>query len=151
MNESHDKYRHLFVPNQTILVVGEVYLGDDKPKLFPQEIMPLEDAPSRFTKQVHLRLNTAHLTPDRIETVRAITARYPGRCPLFLCFRHPTGSVLFVEANDRFGVAPSRELQKAIDEEFGNDTYYAKVDVSLPERQTRRWSRTNGEAAEVRA
>jgi DNA polymerase III subunit alpha len=151
MNESYDKYRHLLVPNETIMVVGEVYLGDDKPKLFPQEIMLLEEAPLRFTRQVHLRLNTAHLSPERMETLFAITARYPGRCPLFLCLRHPSGSVVFIEANDRFGVAPSRELQKAVNEEFGNDTYYPKVDVSVPERQARRWARTNGEAAEARA
>jgi hypothetical protein len=64
MNENYDKFRPLLEPNKAILVVGEVNTGEDKPKIFPQEIMPLEDAPKKYTKQVHLRLHTAHLQPD---------------------------------------------------------------------------------------
>jgi len=32
-------------------------------------------------------------------------------------------------------------LQQAADELFGEETYYAKVDPTLPERQPRRWER----------
>src|SRR5262249_49778445 len=39
INESYDKYRDLLVPNKALLVVGEINSGDDKPKIFPQEIM----------------------------------------------------------------------------------------------------------------
>ena len=141
MNENYDKYRELLVPNKAILVIGEVNTSEDKPKIFPQEIMPLEDAPRKYTKQVHFRLHTAHLKPEDIETARDLVAAYPGKCPLFLCFMRPTGEVIFIETNDRFFVAPSRQLQEAADEKFGEDTYYVKVDSSLPERQQRPWER----------
>src|SRR6202000_3131979 len=55
MNENYDKYRQLLVVNKAILVVGEVNTGEDKPKIFPQEIMPLEDAPKKYTRQVYLK------------------------------------------------------------------------------------------------
>jgi DNA polymerase-3 subunit alpha len=147
MNENHDNYRELLVPNKAILVIGEVNTSEEKPKIFPQEIMPLEDAPRRYTKQVHLRLHTAHLKPADIESVREMVLAHPGKCPLFLCFMRPTGEVVFLQPNDRFSVMPSRELQQAADARFGEDTYYVKVDVSLPEKQ-QRWGRrqdTNGE------
>jgi DNA polymerase-3 subunit alpha len=53
MND-YDKFRPLLEPNKALLVTGEVSTGEDRPKIFPQEIMPLEDAPrkntpSRFT------------------------------------------------------------------------------------------------------
>jgi DNA polymerase III subunit alpha len=150
LNENYEKYRSLLNVNQTVLVVGEIALGDDRPKLFPQEIIPLEQAPARYTRQVHLRLQTAQLSPDRIETIRDITARFPGRCPLFLCFRQPSGPVIFVEAHERFGVAPSMDLQKALTDALGPEVYYPKVDVALPDRQPRRWARKNGESAETR-
>jgi len=140
LNENYDRYRELLVPNKAILVVGEVSAGDEKPKIFPQEILALEDAPMRFTRQVHLRLHTAHLKPEHLEAVRELVAAHPGKCPLFLCFKRPTGDVIFVETHDRFHVTPSLELQQAADARFGEQTYYAKVDVSLPERQ-RRWER----------
>ncbi len=149
INENYDKYRELLAPGKAILVIGEVSTGEDKPKLFPQEIMPLEEAPRRFTKQVHLRLHTAHLKPDQLESVRELIAAHSGKCPLFLCFQRPTGELVFLEAHEKFSVAPSRELQEAADALLGEETYYAKVDSSLPERAPRRWERrTDSNGAE---
>jgi DNA polymerase-3 subunit alpha len=141
LNDNFDKYRDLLVPNKAILVVGEVLTGDEKPKIFPQEIMRLEDAPKKFTRQVHLRLNTAHLTTDQLDLIQEMVSGFAGRCPLFLCFRHTAGEIVFVETHERFAVTPSVELQKAVDGMFGEGTYYAKVDTSLPERAPRRWER----------
>jgi DNA polymerase-3 subunit alpha len=144
MNENYDKYRELLKTNKAILVVGEVNNGDERPKIFPQEILPLEDAPKRFTKQVHLRLHTAHLKPDQVDSVRELVAAHPGKCPLMLCFMRPGGEVVFVDTNERFNVTPSLKLQQEADARFGEETYYAKVDTSPPERAPRRWERKNG-------
>ncbi|MGA2280598.1 MAG: DNA polymerase III subunit alpha [Verrucomicrobiota bacterium] len=141
MNENYDKYREWLTPNKAILVIGEVNTGDDRPKIFPQEIMPLEDAPRRFTRQVHLRLHTAHLKPEQLDSVRELVAAHPGKCPLLLCFMRPGGEVIFVDTNERFSVMPSQKLQQEADARFGEETYYAKVDTSLPERAPRRWER----------
>ena len=148
-NENYDKYHELLAPGKAILVIGEVNVGDDKPKIFPQEMMPLEEAPLRFTKQVHLRLHTAHVKPEHLESVQALIAAHPGKCPLFLCFVRPTGEAVFVETHERFQVKPSLELQRAADDQFGEETYYVKVDTSLPERTPRRWEkRSEGNGAE---
>ncbi len=144
MNENYDKFRPLLEVNKAILVVGEVNTGDDKPKIFPQEIMPLEDAPKKYTKQVHLRLHTAHLKPDQLSAVTELVAAHPGKCPLLLCFLRPGGEVVFMDTNERFSVTPSLKLQQEADARFGEETYYAKVDASLPERAPRRWERRNG-------
>ena len=147
-NENYDKYRELLVPGKAILVIGEVNAGDDKPKVFPQEIMLLDQAPAKFTRQVHFRLHTAHIKPDDLGSVQELVAAHPGKCPLFLCFVQPGGEVVFMEAHEKFSVAPSRALQQAADDRFGEETYYVKVDTSLPERTPRRWERradTNGD------
>jgi DNA polymerase-3 subunit alpha len=139
MND-HEKFRPLLEANKAILVIGEVSTGEDKPKIFPQEILPLEDAPKKFTKQVHLRLHAAHLKPDDVESVREIVAANPGKCPLLLCFMQPGGGTVFMDTNERFAVTPSLKLQHEADARFGEETYYAKVDMTLPERQSR-WPR----------
>jgi len=78
-----------------------------------------------------------------------LIAAHPGKCPLFLCFVRPTGELVFVETHERFQVTPSPELQQAADDQFGEETYYAKVDTSLPERTPRRWERrSDGNGAE---
>jgi DNA polymerase-3 subunit alpha len=140
MNE-HEKFRPMLEVNQAILVVGEISTTEDKPKLFPQEIMPLADAPKKYTRQVHLRLNAAHLQPEDLENIRDLLAASPGKCPVFLCFMMPGGGMVFIETHDRIAVAPSLELEHAVNKLLGEKTYYAKVDMSLPERQKRSWER----------
>jgi DNA polymerase III subunit alpha len=139
MND-YDKFRPLLEENKAILVIGEISTGEDKPKIFPQEIMPLADAPKKFTKQVHLRLHTAHLKPEQLDSVRELVAAHPGKCPLLLCFMRPGGEIVFMDTNERFAVTPSLKLQRDADKLFGEETYYAKVDMTLPEKQ-QRWSR----------
>lgn len=141
LNENYEKNRELLVPGKAVFVIGEVNTGDDRPKIFPQEILPLEEAPARFTKQVHLRLQTAQLKPECLESLRELIAANSGKCPLFLCFVRPTGEAVFIETHERFFVAPSRKLQQAAEELLGDQAYYAKVDTALPERAARRWER----------
>ncbi|MDB6020686.1 MAG: dnaE [Pedosphaera sp.] len=148
MNENYDKYRPLLILNKAILVVGEVNNGEDKPKIFPQEIMSLEDAPRKYTKQVHFRLHTAHLQPENLESVRELVLAHSGKCPLLFCFQMPGGEAVFVTTHEKFSVAPSLALQQAADERFGNETYYVKVDTALPERTPRRWEKRGGDNGE---
>ncbi len=141
MNENYDKFRPILEVNKAILVIGEVNTGEDKPKIFPQDIMLLTDAPKKYTKQVHFRLHTAHLQPDQLESIQQLVATHTGRTPLYLCFMRPEGTTVFVGAHERYGVTPSLELEHAADKLLGEDTYYAKVDTSLPERQKRAWEK----------
>jgi DNA polymerase-3 subunit alpha len=141
MNENYDKFKPLLEVKNTILVVGEVNTGEDKPKIFPQEIMLLEDAPRKYTKQVHFRLNMAHLQPEDVAAAGEIAGRHPGKCPLLLCFLPPAGGVVYLDTNDRYKVNPSLKLEQEVNARFGEDTYYSKVDTSLPEKVQRRWGK----------
>ena len=103
--------------------------------------MALEDAPKKYTKQVHLRLQMAHLPPDNLVKVAELVAAHPGKCPLYLCFMRPEGGSVFVAAHERFGVAPSVELEHAANRQFGEKTFYAVVDKALPEKARRSWEK----------
>ena len=137
VNENYDKFNHLIEVNKPLMFIGEVNNTEDVPKIFPQEIFPIDEAPKRFTKQVHLRLKVESLQPTSMDGVRELAEAHPGSTPLLLCLRQPDGASVFVEANDNFNVAPSRDFQSAANERFGADTYYAKVDMALPEPQRR--------------
>ncbi len=144
INENYDKFNSMLVPKKALLVTGEVNLGEDKPKIFPVDMMALEEAPGAFTKQVHLRLQVARLKAADLEEVRQLVTAFPGKCPLFLCMKWPGGELAFVECHEKFRVKASWDLQKAVDERFGEATYYAKVDASLPQREQRRWEKKSG-------
>jgi DNA polymerase-3 subunit alpha len=137
--EIYEQYQELVVPNSPLLVVGELQMDEDIPKLFPTEIMPLADAPRRYTKQVQFRLPRQALTEENLQRLLGIICRHRGRCPLFLAVMHSDGTVLFIEAHESFAVTPSHYLEKEINDAFGPDTYYAKVDDALPARRDRSW------------
>ena len=143
MND-YEKFRPLLEVNKAILVVGEVSTGEDRPKIFPQEIMPLEEAAKKYTKQVHFRLPAAHLKPDDVLKAQSLVAAHAGKCPLFLCFLQPGGGSVFVQTHDRFAVNPSLELEHEVNRQFGDKAYYAVVDKNLPEKQRRVWEKKNG-------
>ena len=141
MNENYDKYRPLFELNKAIMVVGEVSGGDDKPKIFPQEIFPLEDAPRKYIRQVHVRASASRLGSDALAALQQLVTTHKGQCPLFLCVEMPGGELVFIETHERFRVLPSLAFQREVEALFGDGSYYAKVDTSLPERAQRRWER----------
>ena len=145
LGENYEKFNHLIETNKPLMIIGEVNNSEDTPKIFPVEIFALEEAPRKYTKQVHLRLKVEALNPDAMEGVRELAQAHPGKIPLLLCLRKPDGASVFVEADKFYNVSPGREFQSAANERFGNDTYYAKVDTSLPEPQRRRFGRNGND------
>ncbi|MEE2614136.1 MAG: OB-fold nucleic acid binding domain-containing protein, partial [Verrucomicrobiota bacterium] len=146
MNENYDKYQGLLEPYKTVLVIGEANNSEDTPKIFPQEVIPLDDAPAKYTKQVHFRLNSATLDPVRVGNILELASNHPGRCPLYLCFKQEDGRLVFVESGEQHFVKPSMQLQDEINELLGGmGSYYAKVDKTLPEPAKRRWRKKEGD------
>ena len=145
MNESYDKYRDLFTTSNALLVAGEVSTGEDKPKIFPTEILRLEDAPRKMTRHVHVRLQTQSLDRPRMESLRDLFMANRGGVPVLLRLTQPDGISLYLETSDHYSVTPSKALQEAVDGMFVEGTYFPKVDLSLPERAQRRWEKKSSD------
>ena len=128
------------------MVIGEVNNAEDRPKIFPQEIMELEEAPKRFSQQIHLRLSVDSLTTDSLDAIMALVKRHKGSCPLYLCFPKPDGNIAFVECHETYGVTPGLSFQNEIESLLGPRSYYVKADRSLPERQRPKWERARSES-----
>ena len=141
MNESYDRYADLFVVNQALLVTAEVSTGEERPKLFPQEILPLDAAPAKFVKRVQLRVQSHQLVDHRLTDLRALIEAHPGSVVVYLCIRMPGGASVWIEPDDRHRVTPSRDFEKAVSDLFGPEACQMKVDNALPERAPRRWER----------
>ena len=141
MNESYEKYRELFVVGQALLVTGEVATGEDKPKIFPSEILKLEEAPKRFTKQVYLRFPAATTDRSKLEQLRTLTELHAGRVPVYLQVTLPGGEQAFIEPSDRYNVTPSMELEAAVTALFGADSFHARGERNLPDKPQRKWEK----------
>jgi len=141
MNENYDKYQELLLANKTVLVIGEANNSEDTPKIFPQEIIALDDAPAKFTQQVQFRLSGSEFAPAKLDELHGLATSHSGRCPLFLCIRQSDGRLVFIDTNEKYFVCPSVQLRDDVNELLGPDSYYAKVDKTLPEPARRQWQR----------
>jgi DNA polymerase-3 subunit alpha len=148
MNENYDRYRHLFEPNKTLMVIGEVNNAEDRPKLFPQELLPLEDAPKRFTQQIHFRIPMNTFSAEKLESLVQLVHTHKGNCPIILCFTKPNGRFAFLEPHEKYQVYPGTKIQQAIETLFGKQAYYVKVDKELPERAKPRWEKKRREESD---
>ncbi len=133
VNENYDRFNQLIELNKPLMFIGEINNTENMPKIFPQDVFPIDEAPDRYTKQVHLRLKTESLDLEAMDEIRKLAEAHPGSSPLMLCLRQSDGQAVFLETSDHFNVKPGRELQSAANEKWGGDTYYAKVDMNLPE------------------
>ncbi len=144
MNESYDRYADLFVLNQPLLVTAEVSTGEDKPKLFPQEIIRLTDAPKKFTRRIHLRIRSEQLANGKLNDLKALMEANRGGVEVFICIILPGGEAVWIEPNDRYQVMPSKDFEDAVVAMFGSDAVQVKSDNALPERALRKWERRGG-------
>jgi DNA polymerase-3 subunit alpha len=144
--EPYAKYVTLLKQDAPVFIVGEVNLREDKPKIYVNQIIPLDDVPRRFTKAVHIRLPAETTSEDTLTAVREILARYRGECPVFFAFTFANGRTVFVEAHDHFAVTPRQELIDEIEQLIGEDTVWLKVDAeklaaASNARREQRWQR----------
>ncbi len=141
MNDAYSQAREVVKPNAAIMVIAEVNVAEDKPKLFAHEALSLDEAPARFTKCVTVHLDTAKLTTEQLEQLHEIVSAHPGQCTLVLHFMQANGTPAAIRAGEQFRVKPSRQLQEAIERLLGPGAYEPKIDTALAPRPIRRTER----------
>ncbi|MGD0016972.1 MAG: DNA polymerase III subunit alpha [Verrucomicrobiia bacterium] len=112
-----------------VFVCGTVSLREDKPKVFADHVIPLDEVPKQFTKAVHIRLPAETAQASVLEKVQAVLHQHKGSCPVFFCFMYPDGKLVFMETHDHFAVAPSDALVRGLENILGEDTVWLKVDT----------------------
>ena len=109
MNENYDKFRPILEVNKAVLVIGEVNTGEDKPKIFPQDIMLLTDAPKRiYVAGAFPSAYRACATPEHAgESIQQLARhRTPDARRYIFVSCSPEGTTVFVGAHERYGVTP---------------------------------------------
>ncbi|MGC8887818.1 MAG: DNA polymerase III subunit alpha [Verrucomicrobiia bacterium] len=143
-NSAYENSKHKLEQNKIVFVSGEVSKTEDSPKIFAREVVSIDEAPLKFTKEVYIRISRAYLNSEKLQKLESILTSNPGRCPVVLCIVDYSGTVIYIETHEHFCVKPSPELEHQIEELFGADSYFAKVDKELKEFKTKNHYFKNG-------
>ena len=135
----HEKWRSYLEDNKVVLVAGSLDLSGEKPSLRILEIVPLDQAFSKFASGVEIKLlpQTNHLS--ELET---LLKQHQGSCPVRLVFEPEPETKVFLETNPHFFIQPSREFQDAIENLFVPGVVHWTLDKSppLPKAKRQEWN-----------
>ena len=67
-----------------LFIKGKLSLREDEPRLIANEMIPIEEAIERLTREVHIRMLSAGLEEAALESLKEILVKYPGNLPVYL-------------------------------------------------------------------
>ena len=146
VNENYEKFISLAAEGDVIFVEGEVNNEDDKPKIFPTNLIAHAQANQKWSKGIVVRIRCSSLTSENLEEIKTTSLAHRGHCELIIMIQNPDGSSVYIETHDKFKVSSDPEFQESINALLGYQACYVKADKSLPVQEKRRWESKNKES-----
>jgi DNA polymerase-3 subunit alpha len=117
----------LVKPDTIVFVKGRLNLREEEPKIVADEVTPLDQVKSKYTKAISISLVTTGLEKSTLEDLKRILTRYPGSVPVLLNFLTPEGERVKVATAKNILVEPHDGLVKDIEKVFGKDVVSFKI------------------------
>ena len=117
-------YEPLVQADAIVVVRGAVDKrpGSEEANLIVNEIIPLEDLPSRYTRGVMIRLLEETHSPQKLDQLHEILRGYPGNCELHLMLCLADGSRVACKC-DGMTVAVNSEMRARVDQLLGSGNF----------------------------
>jgi DNA polymerase III subunit alpha len=106
---------------EPIFLIGRIERDEKSSKVVAEEIVAMENVRERLARSVHFRIETDRMTPADVLDLRLTIERHAGDKKSFLHLVRDGQYETVLELPERFGVAPSLELARALRGRFGYD------------------------------
>jgi len=122
----------LVVSDMAVMITARISFRNDEAGLIASDIIPIDEAASRLTKAVHIRLTTVGLDATLIERLAELLGQRPGKCDVYLHCVTPEHEDVTVHATSACKVSPTQELFENIEQLLGEDTLWFSGGNGLP-------------------
>ena len=102
-----------------LLISGTIDLGEKGAKVLATEIVPMAVALQRATRRVLFRFSSPGVDQERIQSLRALCLRHPGKCETRLHLMIPNRSETIIRLAQECRVAATDALLADAKELFG--------------------------------
>lgn len=106
---------------------------NEKIKLMAEDIIPLDWALEKNTREIHLHVFEGSTTQDQLRALKEMCVARPGKTALIICVTLTTGEIVFVEAVRNLAVRVDQEFLDQVRGILGERRYRIKADVRVPE------------------
>lgn len=122
--DGFEKYGELIQPDAVVLVRGTVDKKgeEDEVCFIVNELMPIEEADTKFTTGIHILYDETKHKPESIRKIREILKGYPGPRDVLVAIRLESGETVHVKS-DKQKVAIAPELRSRLDDLLGPDSH----------------------------
>ena len=114
---------NFFESEEPVLIIGDVESSDERVQVIVQSIEFLREAEKNHAKKVVLQINESNFSFNKLEAVKEVLSRFPGRCPVCLSVSLSNQEVL-VEAGPDFVVEPCEKLSTELVSLVGSGSVY---------------------------
>jgi len=113
---------------------------EDLTQLVLQDVIPLEQVPQRYTREVLLKLPPESEAQQNglLEHLQQTLLAHPGETDVILTLPCANGRTAYVEVGSDYRVRFDEELQVKLRRLLGDHCFRAKPDRTAPERRPRR-------------
>ena len=115
-----NKYSEYLVEDTVIFVKGRVDTRREKPNIFAEELITLEQVREKLAARVKIRLNAKDVTKEKIAEIKTICRHHQGNSPVFVAVKTDKGRV-YAKADKSLSVNPDvdfcRQMRQLVGEE----------------------------------
>ncbi len=112
---------NLVQKDNIIFVRGKISGRDDMPKIIAEEIVPMDEVKSRYTRSICVDMTTTGLVPELLNEVKNILSSFKGTTPSYLSFKDPAGKSALLNLGDDLKVKASDELFASLEKLLGEN------------------------------
>lgn len=109
------KFSNLVRVDSMVFITGRLNLREEEPKLIADEIIPLEEVKSKFTKAILIHLSTPGLDEPLLDNLKGVLSRHRGKIPVLLDFHEQDGRKVSISAGRNYYVKLDNLLLKEIE------------------------------------
>lgn len=126
-SDAYEKCRTAIEVDRIVMVAGRISTREgEAPKLIAEEIIPIEEARSRYTKSLFISLDVAAAATGLLDEIKADLTGYRGTVPVFIRLRANGGDV-YVLRSRNLRVSPAPALIEKLRDRIGRDNVWVGV------------------------
>ncbi len=108
-------------PNAVVFVEGRIAIREDRPRLIAQQIVPIEQGPSKLARSIELILRSVGMEKELLEQLKELLSRFPGTVPVYLKLELAEQPSMRLKLAEQFKVDPNQELLDTLGRLLGEE------------------------------